>query len=91
VFLSEIIYIQSLKNYLAFHLRHKQIITYSTLKHLDEYLPTTDFIKIHRSYIVALRHIEKTDSLAVYLNDTNLPIGETYRTAFFESIKQRKI
>jgi len=91
VFLKEIIYIESLKNYLAVHLRDKQIITYSTLKHFYEHLPTTDFKKIHRSYIVALRHIEKTDSLAVYLNDTNLPIGETYRTAFFESIKQRKI
>ena len=91
VFLNEIIYIESLKNYLAIHLRNKQIITYSTLKHFDEYLPKTDFIKIHRSYIVALQHIEQTDSLAVYLNDTNLPIGETYRTAFFETIKQRKL
>src|SRR6056297_42644 len=91
VFLNEIIYIESLKNYLAIHLRNKQIITYSTLKHFDEYLPKTDFIKIHRSYIVALQHLEQTDSLAVYLNDTNLPIGETYRTAFFETIKQRKI
>ncbi|WP_273565846.1 LytR/AlgR family response regulator transcription factor [Maribacter halichondriae] len=90
VFLKEIIYIESLKNYLAIHLRHKQIITYSTLKHLYEYLPTKDFIQIHRSYLVALQHIEKTDSLAVFVNNTDLPIGETYKSAFFKAIEQRK-
>ncbi len=91
VVLKEVIYIESLKNYVAIHLKDKQIITYSTLKHIDEYLPETDFIKIHRSYIVALQHIEKTDSLAVYLNNTNLPIGDTYRTTFFKTIQQKKL
>lgn len=91
VVLKEVIYIESLKNYVAIHLKDKQIITYNTLKHIEEYLPETDFIKIHRSYIVALQHIEKTDSLAVYLNNTNFPIGDTYRAAFFKTIQQKKL
>lgn len=91
VVLKEVIYIESLKNYVAIHLKDKQIITYSTLIYTEECLPEADFIKIHRSYIVALQHIEKTDSLAVYLNNTNLPIGDTYRTAFFETIQQKKL
>lgn len=91
VFLKDVIYFESLKNYVAIHLKDKQIITYSTLKHIDEYLPENDFIKIHRSYIVALQHIEKTDSVAVYLNNNNLPIGDTYRAAFFKTIQQKKL
>ena len=91
VFLKDVIYFESLKNYVAIHLKDKQIITYSTLKHIDEYLPENDFIKIHRSYIVALQHIEKTDSVAVYLHNNNLPIGDTYRAAFFKTIQQKKL
>lgn len=91
IVLKEIIYIQSLKNYVAIHLKDKQIITYATLKYIEEFLPEADFIKIHRSYIVALQHIEKIDSLAVYLTNTDLPIGDTYRTIFFETIQQKKL
>ncbi|MFY0604806.1 MAG: response regulator transcription factor [Flavobacteriaceae bacterium] len=86
---SEIIYIESLKNYVSIHLNNKQIITYSTLKHFESELPKERFIKIHKSYIVSIQHIIKTDSLSVYVtNGNNLPIGDTYKKAFFEVINK---
>jgi len=87
----EVLYVESLKNYVAFHLRDRQVITYSTLRHFEECLPKSDFIKIHRSYIVALQHIEKTDSLSVYLTNKDLPIGDTYRAAFFKAIQKKEL
>lgn len=89
VYTNDILYIEGLKNYVSLHLTNKQIITYNTLKHFESELPSSGFIKIHKSYIVSIQHIVKTDSLTVYLsNGDNLPIGDTYKKAFFEAINK---
>lgn len=91
VYLTDILYIEGLKNYIAVHLPNKQIITYSTLKHIESVLPSAIFTKIHKSYLVAIPHIQKTDSFHVYIKDTPIPIGETYRKDFFEQINKKKL
>jgi DNA-binding LytR/AlgR family response regulator len=91
VWLKDICYIESLKNYVAIHTLEKQIITYSTLKHLEESLLKEDFVKIHKSFLVSLEHIEKTDTLSVYVKEKALPIGDTHRKAFFEHIHKMKL
>ena len=92
IYTKDILYIESLKNYVSIHLKDKQIITYNTLKHFETELSTTNFVKIHKSYIVSIQSIEKTDSLTVYLyNGKNLPIGETYKKHFFEVINNLQL
>lgn len=91
VYLKDICYIEGLKNYVAIHLINKQIITYNTLKNIEESLKESDFIKTHKSYIISLNHITKTDSISVFIYDKVLPIGDTYKKAFFESIRSRKL
>jgi len=91
VYTKDVCYIEALKNYVAIHLIDKQIITYSTLKHMEESLKGSTFIKIHKSYIVAINHILKTDSHSVYINNLALPISDTYRKNFFETIQKYKL
>ncbi|CAM1348665.1 LytR/AlgR family response regulator transcription factor [Tenacibaculum crassostreae] len=92
VYTKDILYIESLKNYVSVHLKDKQIITYSTLKHFERELSSKNFIKIHKSFIVSIQNINKTDSLTVYLsNGKNLPIGETYKKDFFEAINKLQL
>ena len=91
VYVKDICYIEGLKNYVAIHLKDKQIITYNTLKGIEEFLPKSEFIKIHKSYIISLHHIHKTDSLSVYINDNVLPIGDSHKKIFFETIQKRKL
>jgi len=87
IYTKDIICIESLKNYVAIHTKEHQIITYNTLKHFENELSPKQFIKVHKSYIVALAHVIKTDSLTVYLsNGKNLPIGDTYKKPFFNCI-----
>ncbi len=89
IYTKDILYIESLKNYVSIHTKENQIITYNTLKHFESELSKKQFVKIHKSYIVALEHVVKTDSLTVYLsNGNNLPIGDTYKKNFFESINK---
>ncbi|WP_299221924.1 LytTR family DNA-binding domain-containing protein [uncultured Aquimarina sp.] len=86
VFLKDIRYIESLKNYIAIHLQDQQIITYNTLKHFKETLPESSFIQIHKSYIISIKHIDKIDNDSIWIHKQELPIGNTYRKSFFETI-----
>lgn len=91
VYRNEICYIEGLKNYVAVHLLDKMIITYNTLKHIEEALGNDHFVKVHKSYIVAIKHIIKTDSLSVYIKEETLPIGDTYKKHFFEKIESYRL
>jgi len=91
VYIKDICYIESLKNYVAIHLKDKQIITYNTLKHIEDYLNDNDFIKIHKSYIISVNHIEKITTDSAFINDNQLSIGDTYRKSFFKLINDKKL
>jgi DNA-binding LytR/AlgR family response regulator len=89
VFLKNILYLESLRNYVCIHLKDKQIITYNTLKHFEAELPKDSFIKTHKSFVVSIKSIQKTDSISITMSNTkNLPIGETYKKEFFEKINK---
>lgn len=89
--INEICYIEGLKNYVAIHLKDRQVITNNTLKSIEDFLPTSNFVKTHKSFIVSLRHITKTDSLSVFINGKSIPIGDTYKKELFEIIQQKKL
>ena len=91
IYKNDICYIEGLKNYVAVHLIDNMVITYNTLKHIEESLGNDHFVKIHKSYIVAIKHIVKTDSLSVYVKEKALPIGDTYKKQFFEKIEGYKL
>jgi len=91
VYIKDICYIEGLKNYVAIHLKDKQIITYNTLKHIEDYLINNDFIKTHKSFIISINHIDKTTTDSVFINNNELPIGDTYRKTFFELINNKKL
>jgi len=91
IYVKDILYIEGLKNYVAIHLVENQIITNNTLKNIENLLPKSEFIKTHKSFIVSLRHIKKTDSLSVYINNRDIPIGDTYKKELFEIIQNRKL
>jgi DNA-binding LytR/AlgR family response regulator len=89
--LTDILYAESIKNYVIIHTESEQLVTYNTLKNIQESLPDTRFIKIHKSYIIALNKIEKTDNYEVWINGKDLPLGDTYRSDFFKQINKKKL
>ncbi|KQB37795.1 LytR/AlgR family response regulator transcription factor [Flavobacterium aquidurense] len=91
LFLDEILYVESLQNYVCIHTLKQQIITHSSLKNVIESLPENNFIQIHKSFVIALKQIESTDSFSVFINGKELPIGATFKDAFFDRIDQNKI
>ncbi|MEO4006446.1 LytTR family DNA-binding domain-containing protein [Flavobacterium sp. CAU 1735] len=88
VLINEIYYIESIKNYVVIHTGDEQVITYNTLKYFEEHLPEDRFVKIHKSYMVALGKIEKTDTNEVWILNKSLPLGDTYKSDFFKRVQQ---
>ncbi|MDT7831438.1 LytTR family DNA-binding domain-containing protein [Flavobacteriaceae bacterium S356] len=91
VFLTDVLFFQGLKNYVAVQLEDEQIITYSTLKHILEMLPKRNFIQVHKSYIVSIEQIDQIENDAIWIKNRQVPIGNTYRKGFFEKINSKEI
>lgn len=91
IYVKDICYIEGLKNYVAIHLQDNQIITNNTLKSIEEFLPSQEFFQVHKSYIVSLSQIQRTDSLSVYINNKAIPIGDSHKKSFFETIQRMKL
>jgi two-component system LytT family response regulator len=89
--IEDILYVESLQNYVCIHTLKQQIITHSSLKNVIESLPKNEFIQIHKSHVISLKQIEATDSFSVFINNKELPIGATFKDAFFEQIDKNKI
>jgi len=90
VFTDDIFYVEALQNYICIHTSKGMIITHSTLKNLLDQLPST-FVQIHRSYAVQVKHIDTTDNFSVIINGKDLPIGATYKDAFFKRIEDHQM
>jgi DNA-binding LytR/AlgR family response regulator len=76
--LSELLYLESIGNYLNFFFVTKLVTTRMTMTEAESILPKGFFIRIHRSYIVSLCRISRVDKRSVWLNDKELPIGLSY-------------
>ncbi|MCB0635706.1 MAG: response regulator transcription factor [Lewinella sp.] len=79
IFLDEIRYIEGMKEYVAFHLPEQRIISIQSLKQLEQDLPADQFIRIHKSYIVAIDKVTATDGGHVHLGKQRLPVGGIYK------------
>ena len=77
--LTELLYIQADDNYLTFYTPHKKILTRMTLAEAMEKLPAKGFIKVHKSYIVAISKIEKIERHQLSINGKNIPLSANYR------------
>ncbi|MCW3465142.1 LytR/AlgR family response regulator transcription factor [Chitinophaga nivalis] len=75
-----ILYIEGLKDYIRIHTSDEKIMVLENMKDMLEKLPTNQFVRIHRSYIIPLNKIKVIEGNQIQLTDgTYLPIGETYR------------
>lgn len=87
--LADILYIESLGNYVTICTEHKKIIAYLTLKSIENQLPPAEFIKIHQSFIVSLSRINAIDGNQVILKTKELPISRNYRDNVMQVVEQR--
>lgn len=82
--LSRVLYIEGLKDYVIIHERDQQMITAMNLKKIHKMLPEGRFLRVSKSYIVNLDHVEAFDSINIRLAGHVVPLGAVYRPEFLE-------
>lgn len=87
--LQDIDYIESMKNYVAFHYNGTRTMALLNMKDLDDRLPAKHFMRVSRSFIIALRKITGIEGNLIRLRNINaeIQLGDTYRAAFMEKMK----
>lgn len=90
VALSDILYIESLKDYVKVWLegKDKALLSLTSLKALEEKLPPNRFMRIHRSFIISLDKITSINKTAVYIGKTLITVGDQYKDAFGEFVSK---
>ncbi|MET4105285.1 LytTR family DNA-binding domain-containing protein [Hymenobacter sp. UYP22] len=89
--LRDIRYLEGLKDYIKIYAGAKPILTLNSLKAFEDRLPSPDFVRVHRSYIVSLAHIDSIRKNRIYMGEAIIPIGESYADAFFKLIEERNM
>jgi DNA-binding LytR/AlgR family response regulator len=85
--LTDVMYIESLDNYVKIHLKSRFLVTRENISHLETKLPASDFVRIHRSFIVSRKHIEEISAEAVRVSGKDLPVGRAFRQLALAQLK----
>jgi DNA-binding LytR/AlgR family response regulator len=91
IYLDDILFIEGLKDYISIYTKTERIITLQSMKKIDEALPDHLFVRVHKSYIVALDKIESIERSRITIQNKIIPIGDTHRDYFFKMIEDKNI
>jgi DNA-binding LytR/AlgR family response regulator len=92
--LSDILYVEGMKDYVLMHLASEKqpLVTHSTMKYMEEQLPAEAFLRVHRSFIVALERIDSvTRDGDVLVAGRLIPVTDSYRQRFEEYLQQHSL
>jgi two-component system, LytTR family, response regulator len=86
VVIDDIMWVEGLKDYIKIHLKSssRPVITRMTMKSIEEQLPAAKFIRIHKSYIVAVAFITSVRKSTVMIGPEELPVSDTYQEALMK-------
>jgi DNA-binding LytR/AlgR family response regulator len=79
VLFSDILFIEALQNYVVIHTQEKKLITYLTFKSVEEYLPSSQFIKVHKSFIVSATKIDSIEGNDIRIRQHCIPISRNLK------------
>jgi DNA-binding LytR/AlgR family response regulator len=86
IFLKDIVYIESIKDYVKIITTDKPVITYQRLSYMEEKLPENKFLRIHKSYIIAIDRIKSYNNDLISIDSYELPLGRSYKQSFLKSV-----
>ena len=89
ILISDVLYVEGMANYIVVHTPKKKYIAYLTFKGIEEQLPADLFIRIHRSYLIAVNAIKSINTEQVVLPDITLPISKQYKDQVMELVEKR--
>src|SRR5450432_563066 len=83
---SEIIFIEAMKDYLKIHTADYKLVTHQTMTEMEKILPAKQFIRVHKSFIVAVAHIKTVYGSSIEMDKNTIPIGVSYKNSVMSFI-----
>lgn len=88
----DILYIEGLKDYVRLYLEDgEKIMSLMNMKKLEEYLPSPEFMRVHRSYIVHMTKVKTVDRMRMVFGENYIPISESYKDAILNYFEKHTI
>lgn len=84
-------YIEGIRDYICIHTDEGDIRTLMSLKTVEEMLPSNQFARVHRSYIVNVDRVKKIERTRIVFGDVPIPISDTYKAAFLKLLASRTL
>jgi DNA-binding LytR/AlgR family response regulator len=89
IMISEILYIEGMRDYLRIHTSNKKIMTLQSFSELEQQIPSHLVCRVHKSYMVAINKIESIERSRIKIADQLIPVSETYKEAFLQLINNK--
>lgn len=91
--LADIEYVEGMKNYVAIYRNGQKTLVYTSMREIEDRLPHKDFIRVHKSFIIAIAKVTGIEGNLVRLQNvkTEVTIGESYKSALMEIIRNKMI
>lgn len=89
--LRELLYVKALENYIIIQTAQRKYIAYLTMKGLEDYLPSEQFVKIHKSYLVPIAKIDRIEGNEVHIGNEKLPLSRNLRAEVLERIEGKLV
>lgn len=86
VILADILYIESLKDYVRIHTKNERLVVKGNIGSFMKQLPDERFIRIHRSFAIALKHMKSYNQSEVFVGEKQLAIGVSFREELFKRL-----
>ncbi len=86
VFHDDILYIESMKEYVAYHTVKGRIISLGSLKRLEKELPPDKFMRVHKSFIIAIAKAAALEGNLIHIGEVKIPVGTSYRTRVLKEL-----
>jgi DNA-binding LytR/AlgR family response regulator len=86
--LDDIFYVMGLKNYVSILTKSHRIVSLQTMKQIEDLLPAHRFIRVHRSYLVAIDKIISVEKSQIHVKDKVIPIGNMYASRFMKELEK---
>ncbi|MBC7949018.1 MAG: response regulator transcription factor [Chitinophagaceae bacterium] len=88
---SDILYVEALKEYVRIFTPGSNQVVYQTMQNLEERLPRDNFFRVHRSYIIGLRHVQSIEGNSVLINGMQLPVSRYCKEEFIKRVSKNKL
>lgn len=82
----EVLYVEALQNYVVIHTPDKKYMTYLTFKSVEEYLPPANFIRVHKSYIIASAKVDSIEGNDIRIGQQHIPVSRNLKEEVMEKL-----